>query len=377
MISQGDLQIHDNNFTLTMPITKVDKENRIVSGFATLNNVDKQHDIVDAEASKKAFNEWAGNVRTMHKNDPAGKAVEILQKSVTAEDGQEYQGVYVDVYISKGAPNTWEMVLDETLKGFSIGGHINKYEMKDFDGESVRMITDYTLTELSLVDNPANNMAKIMSIVKSADGQVMIDSIYDKEMSKSSVILEKEPVMSILSKISTMLESLVKGDKVEKAIVQPDTSSVVQPDKRLASDSKRDADGKYIGTKGGSDLGTVGADVPGLLREAPDEAPDFTTEETVEEEVAADPEPTVLEKQLNSIVANLNLMTSTLEAMSKRIDNIEKSDMTTQTLGEITDRLNAVEQETAQKQSGDIAKVTNVVIPRHKSIWDGAILKNW
>jgi hypothetical protein len=40
---------------LSMPIGKVDKERRTVSGFATLDNVDKQGDIVSTDASLVAF----------------------------------------------------------------------------------------------------------------------------------------------------------------------------------------------------------------------------------------------------------------------------------------------------------------------------------
>ena len=44
-ISEGD------NVRLSMPFAKVDQERRIVSGFATLDNIDQQGDIVSSEAS--------------------------------------------------------------------------------------------------------------------------------------------------------------------------------------------------------------------------------------------------------------------------------------------------------------------------------------
>jgi hypothetical protein len=45
----------DRKMSLAFPFAKVDKENRTVSGFATLDNVDKHGDIVTSDASKAAF----------------------------------------------------------------------------------------------------------------------------------------------------------------------------------------------------------------------------------------------------------------------------------------------------------------------------------
>jgi hypothetical protein len=44
-----------DNVRLSMPFGKVDIEKRIVSGFASLDNVDKQYDIVTTEASLSAL----------------------------------------------------------------------------------------------------------------------------------------------------------------------------------------------------------------------------------------------------------------------------------------------------------------------------------
>ena len=76
-IHKASLVANGQQVTLTMPISKVDKEKRIVSGFATLDNVDRQGDRVTSEASRKAFENFRGNVRLMHQPIPAGKVVKI------------------------------------------------------------------------------------------------------------------------------------------------------------------------------------------------------------------------------------------------------------------------------------------------------------
>jgi len=61
-------------FRLLIPIEKIDKERRTVSGWATTESVDKQNEIVDYGASKKAFEDWHGNIREMHEPKAVGKA---------------------------------------------------------------------------------------------------------------------------------------------------------------------------------------------------------------------------------------------------------------------------------------------------------------
>lgn len=173
----------ENNIKLSMPIAKVNKEKRTVSGFATLDNLDKQSDIVPTDVSIKAFERFRGNLREMHMPIAVGRVVSFKQdKYYDKEEDKFYNGVYVDAYISKGAQDTWEKVLDGTLSGFSIGGNINDTEdMYDSKmDKTIRVIKDYDLTELSLVDNPANQFANIVSIEKVADGKNKIDGIISK-----------------------------------------------------------------------------------------------------------------------------------------------------------------------------------------------------
>lgn len=159
---------------VNFPITKVDKERRLVSGFATLDNVDTAKEKVSATASERAFANWRGNVREMHQPLAVGRAVDVEVRKYLAEDGQEYSGVYVSAYISRGAQDTWEKVLDGTLTGFSIGGSVSKHDLEKRDGMTVRNITEYELTELSLVDNPCNQYANLMQIEKSVSGEVSL-----------------------------------------------------------------------------------------------------------------------------------------------------------------------------------------------------------
>ena len=174
-IEKAQWSTDGQNIHLAVPFTKVNRENRTVSGFATLDNVDQTGDVVTAEASIKAFENFRGNLREMHQPLAVGKVVSFKPETYYDQKSQTfYNGVYVTSYISKGAQDTWEKVLDGTLSGFSIGGKIKESdnEVNKATGEAVRFIKDYDLVELSIVDSPANEMCNIVSIEK-MNGQLI------------------------------------------------------------------------------------------------------------------------------------------------------------------------------------------------------------
>jgi hypothetical protein len=190
---------------LSMPFGKIDKERRIVSGFATLDNVDKQGDVVDTSASLNAFKNFRGNLREMHQPYAVGKIVSFKEdKFFDPGTKKFYSGVYVSAYVSKGAQDAWEKVLDGTYSGFSIGGNIKKFDDEiDKSTESpVRIIKEYELHELSLVDNPANQFANIFSIEKNANGDNVVDG-YLSKTEIENVFWDSENDMVLLSDSDT------------------------------------------------------------------------------------------------------------------------------------------------------------------------------
>lgn len=181
------------NFNLSFPIDMIKKEERIVSGIATADNIDKSGDVVEFNASLDAFKNWGGNIREMHAPIAVGKAINYEPIKIKSEDGTEYNAIKVSAYISKGAQDTWEKILDGTLKAFSIGGKIvEKAESteKMFRGKPVNIIKKYVLGELSLVDNPANALAVVDIIKMNSDGD--LDYILEDAIEKAKQPL-KDP----------------------------------------------------------------------------------------------------------------------------------------------------------------------------------------
>jgi hypothetical protein len=141
IINKASWVTDGDNVRLSMPFGKVDQERRLVSGFASLDNIDKQMDIVTTEASMSAFAKFRGNIREMHQPSAVGKMISFKEeKYFDPETKKFYKGVFVSAYISKGAQDAWEKVLDGTYTGFSIGGRMNKWD-DGYDEKSDKPIT--------------------------------------------------------------------------------------------------------------------------------------------------------------------------------------------------------------------------------------------
>jgi len=225
---------------LSVPFTKVNREKRTVSGFATLDNVDQTGDVVTAEASMKAFDSFRGNLREMHQPLAVGKVVSFRPETYYDQTTKEfYNGVYVTSYISKGAQDTWEKVLDGTLSGFSIGGKIIEAdnEMTKSTGEQVRFIKNYELIELSIVDSPANQLCNIFSIEK-MNGQLVFKGMAADVVTENIFYCEESD--SVFMSTEKTFDSPVSGKPATLIgwVESSDVSKSKEIDKILASFKK-------------------------------------------------------------------------------------------------------------------------------------------
>jgi len=105
------------------PIVRLDAARREIELCATSEAVDSYGTIFDYAASKDAFTRWMGNVREMHERKAVGQRV-----GVHFDDGAKK--VFVTIRISRGAQDTWEKVVDGTLRGASIGASNVRWQTK-------------------------------------------------------------------------------------------------------------------------------------------------------------------------------------------------------------------------------------------------------
>jgi len=401
-IQKAHWDTNGENIRVSMSFSKVDAERRIVSGFATLDNVDRQNDIVTPEASAKAFENFRGNIREMHKDIAIGKMVSFKQdKYFDPTTKKFYSGVYVSAYISKGAQDAWEKVLDGTYSGFSIGGRMNKYDNAYDEGmdKSIRIIKDYTLTELSLVDTPANQFANILSIEKS-------DSI-NNETVLENVFWDKETGLVMLSEDEAMTSPTSGNQMKNIGFVEKSDDDKVDMIKFLVDSAK----GMTIETNKEEKTmadevlkNDVVEDVAPEATEAVEEVTEEAAPEVVEEVVDTPAEETAEEVEKSDAVSDLateikgTLATAfsdildVVKAQSAEIAELkkslgivtEKADLANAKLEDAENgfnnlgkRIDAVEADTAFRKSGDLGEIVQepaMVEKSNKSIWGGSFL---
>jgi hypothetical protein len=414
-----------DDISLSIPFTKVNREKRTVSGFATLDNIDQTGDVVTAEASLKAFEGFRGNIREMHSSNAVGKMVSFKPETYyDTKSGEFYNGVYVDAYISKGAQDTWEKVLDGTLQGFSIGGKIvdSENEVNKSTGNPVRFIKEYSLIELSVVDSPANELCNILSIQK-MNGQLIFKGIAADTITENifycedsdSVFMSTEatytsPVTGKLASLIGWVETndVNKAKEIDKILASFKKSRFTLPETQIA---------KQANAKGGNEV-SENTETVAVEETAPVEVSipaEAVIEKAVTEDVVADASAEIVEKaadvsevvvdepdfakmlgdlkgffsetlskaseanaaQVTTIKETVESFSKSVEAriselaeqhseLNKTVENIKN------TIDGVEKRVDAVESETAIKKSSDLGGSQEVKI--QKSKWNGSFL---
>jgi hypothetical protein len=420
-VTEGD------NVRLSMPLTKVDEGRRIVSGFASLDNLDKQMDIVTTEASMNAFAKFRGNIREMHQPSAIGKMVSFKEeKYFDPESKKFYKGVYVSAYISKGAQDAWEKVLDGTYTGFSIGGRMNEWD-DAYDEKAdaqIRIIKEYDLIELSLVDSPANQFASIMSVQKvdgvdviKGDETVLENVFYDKE-SGIVVTSEQETQISPVSgeemqnigfvekydsDKADMIKFLVDSAKGIRTIkitkeVNPmtETTAVLDTPVENAEVTPEAQPAEVVETPAVAEEAVVAEEAPAV--EAVDgsaestDAEEAPVEEEKTEEAVADAVADVKEEvakalaEINAsltnafgdLAATVKSLHEQVAAVTKSLDNVTgEVNSIKGNFNEFGKRVDAVVADTAFRKSGDLGEIVQFEPTKvQKSLWGGRFLKS-
>jgi hypothetical protein len=133
-------------------INKIDEEKRMVWGYASTESLDSQGEVVRLDAVKGAWPEYMkfANIREMHQPKAAGTVEEY---------SFDAKGVMIGAHVVDN--EAWEKVQKKVYKGFSIGGRALDRKTEKVGDKDVPHITKMLLTEISLVDRPANPEATI------------------------------------------------------------------------------------------------------------------------------------------------------------------------------------------------------------------------
>jgi len=165
------------DFSFSFPICKIDRARREIRGVGTSEILDTQGKVLSYDGTKAAFAEWTDGVplREMHQPKASGRAIGY-------EFDDQNRQVIATAFVSKGAQDVWEKVLDGTLRMLSVGGKrivstIKRaadlprrvFALAKTIPDTVRWTEKWQLAEISLVDCGANPACGF-EIIRSAMG---------------------------------------------------------------------------------------------------------------------------------------------------------------------------------------------------------------
>jgi hypothetical protein len=379
----------------------------------------------------QAFSKFRGNIREMHQPISVGKMVSFKEdKYFDPETKKFYSGVYVSTYISKGAQDTWEKVLDGTLSGFSIGGRMKKYD-DAYDAnldKSVRIIKEYDLMELSLVDSPANQFANVLSIQKVDGVDTVQGDIADTEIenvfwdSESGIVMlsDQESVLSPTS--GTQMQNIgfvekndnEKTDMIKFLVDSAKGINTIEINKEVSpmTDTTNEAveatteevvaevaveetqvapEADVVVESATEDTDVEKAVMPGTASATSEEEDEEDTDEEVEDEMKTTSKSDnvtetdaiaevkdVVTKAFSDLTAVVQAQAEIIAELSKSIDAV-KNEVTANkdVFNEFGKKVDAVVADTAFRKSGDLGEIVQETQPEQveKSLWGGRFLK--
>ena len=204
--------------------TKKDEDKRQVSGYASTEALDSQNEVVEKDAIARALPGYLGefdqktgkyrygNLREMHQLSAVGKTIKA---------NMDNRGLYIEGKVVDD--NAWKKVKEGVYAGFSIGGKIVK--------QVGNRIKDLKLSEISLVDRPANPEAVFLMV--KADKAGTMQDIQREEMTDHPRPMKPDPHTAI-GEAGHILE-LAQELRMIRFMLEMDGRSTIELDRALTA----------------------------------------------------------------------------------------------------------------------------------------------
>lgn len=211
----------NNNFQMVFKTVEMKAGKIKITGFASTPEIDRYDDIVKPSAFQGAMVGYMKN------------PVVLLQHNAEKPIGQviSYQilstGLEVTAEISNDIENTFQLIQDKILRGFSIGFIAKSWNMTETNGREIREITDVDLIEISVVSTPANP-GSLFTLAKSVREFFLTK---DKE-AKDVEIIDETPTAieeEIIESVSPEAEVVEEVTEEKTAEVEPEVAVEPEP----------------------------------------------------------------------------------------------------------------------------------------------------
>jgi len=238
---------------ITPDFEKSNKE-RIIEGYASTYDIDRQYEVITPQALQKAIDTLLSTNTTVfyehkHEQFPVGR---ILDAKV------DDRGLWIKALISQTANEVWTLIQEGILNKFSIGGkvldHYKKFDKKL--GRDLTYITNMELYEVSIVGLPANQYAqfhqskslcgamlkalegreKLNNVLQILEGKEGEKKVEDTKIEKQETVEQPKEVAKVVEpivekSIETPKEINPKAEEVKKELTKEEVEALVEKSK--------------------------------------------------------------------------------------------------------------------------------------------------
>jgi hypothetical protein len=264
---------------------------------------------------------------------------------------------------------------------------------------SIRIIKDYTLVELSLVDSPANQFANLISVEK-VDGvdtitgegtETVLENVFWDKESGLVTISEEESATSPVTGANMQNIGFVEksdADKLDMVKFLVDSAKGINTSKTIKKENDNMTENENVESVDVAPEAEV-VDAPAteeVVEEAPVAEPAHV-EEVVEDVPGSEEEIAKAVSELGSTVATaFSDITAIIKSLADAnaslvadVAELKKSlghvtEVVTETETNLGKRIDAVEADTAFRKSGDLGEVIQEPVLVEKSVWGGSFL---
>ena len=226
MLEQPVLMKHE-----TKDFTILKSDDLIIGGYASIEMVDKQNDLITLQALQKAVNDYMGekkfrNVMSNHSNVQVGEVVDSYRdkNGVVHKSHVDDVGFYVVIKLRDDIEKAKEIsrgIRKGTLRSFSIGGQaISKRKRKSDDFGEYNEIDELELHEVTICEKGINPEAKF--------------DILKEEKNKGEKMTEK--LEKALEELNDLMKQVNDLQKEEEMPLEADMEY-------MATDSEAEEDG--------------------------------------------------------------------------------------------------------------------------------------
>ena len=203
-----------------LQIKAVDEEKRQFTGLASTWEKDLGGDVIEQGAFTKTLNEWKSNGKVLPLLDSHkyGSISAVLGKMVEAKETDAGLEATFQLRAGPQGEEAWDLVREGYVDGLSIGYEARGWEKPTDDEEKDgvwRKLTEVHLVEVSLVQMPMNQGARIAA-VKSA-----LDSMAPEDMSDE----DRRTLRELAGRIGALLRPQDSKAEPEPAKDEPEPTA--------------------------------------------------------------------------------------------------------------------------------------------------------